>query len=155
MSIDPLSHVVARFGHSLTMIAELISASNDRAFPPAVRTACLEAWFTNYRLLIEFLVIGVSRNCANAQDLAPGWPSGTSTGIQRLKEDYGWASEHIVHIGELKPDALEQNVAPAILRLKAGMLLDVVENLLASLEAHDSPYSDLVRVALVNARSVL
>lgn len=137
------------------MITELISASDDQALPPAVRMACLEAWFLNYRLLIEFLVIGTSSNCADAQDLASDWYPESTKDIQRLKQDYGWASEHIVHIGELKPNAFTQNVTPAILRLKATILLDVADDFVASLEEQDSPYSQVVCVAAVNARSAL
>jgi hypothetical protein len=147
--------VAARFGHSLTMITELISASDDQALPPAVRMTCVEAWFLHYRLLIEFLVIGTSKNCAEAQDLATGWDPETTKDIQRLRQDYGWASEHIVHIGGLKPNTFAQNVDASTLRLKAASLLDVVDDFVTSLEAQGSPYSEIVRVATANSRSAL
>jgi hypothetical protein len=137
------------------MITELISASDDQALPPAVRIACVEAWFLNYRLLIEFLLIGTSKKCAEARDLATGWVPETTKDIQRLRQDYGWASEHIVHIGELKPNTFVQNVDASILRLRAASLLLVVDDFVTSLEAQGSPYSETVRVAAASSRLAL
>ena len=44
-----------------------------------------------------------------------------------MKEDYGWASEHVSHIGYLEPDEPLVNLLPEILRVRAGRLLDVIE----------------------------
>ena len=68
-----LHHVAGRFSHATQMVVELCEPSADAALPAPVMFACLEDWFTNYRLLIEFLVIGPPRNCASAQTFVPGW----------------------------------------------------------------------------------
>jgi len=55
LAVDPLSHVAARFSHALTMLCDLIPYTADDPMPRVVQIGCLEDWFTNYRLLIEFL----------------------------------------------------------------------------------------------------
>jgi hypothetical protein len=52
-----------------------------------VRIACLEDWFTNHRMLIEFLIIGTPKNCASAQDFVAGWKPATSREIEQLRSD--------------------------------------------------------------------
>jgi len=89
--------VVHRFRHALMMVAELIPHTDARDFPEPVRIACSEDWFTNYRMLVEFLILRAPKNCASAQDLLPGWKPETTREVERLKADYGFASEHLSH----------------------------------------------------------
>jgi hypothetical protein len=152
---DPMLHVVARFNHALMMVSQLIPFTDNSDFEEPVRIACLEDWFTNYRMLVEFLVIGVPKNCASAQSLLPGWKPQTSQEVQRLRADYGFASEQVSHIGWPKPAALEQNVAPAILQVKAGFLLDVVDEFAAALQSAGHDYADWVHLAARRARTAL
>src|SRR4051812_33156355 len=148
-------HVVARFNHALMMVSQLIPFTGNSDFEEPVRIACLEDWFTNYRMLVEFLVIGVPKNCASAQSLLPGWKPSTSQELQRLRADYGFASEHVSHIGWPKPTALEQNVAPAILQVKAVFLLDVVDEFVYALKSVDHDFADWVELATRRARKSL
>ena len=152
---DPTTRVVARFNHALLMVSQLIPFTDAADLPEPVRIACLEDWFTNYRMLIEFLVIGVPKNCASAQDLLPGWKPRTSRDLKRLRADYGFASEHVSHIGWPKPTALEQNVAPSILQIKAMFLLDVVDEFVVALQNAEHDLADWVRLGAQHAREVL
>jgi hypothetical protein len=106
---DPMSRVVARFNHALQMVSELIPFTDAADLPEPVRIACLEDWFTNYRMLVEFLVIGVPKNCASAQSLLPGWKPSTAQELKRMRADYGFASEHVSHIGWPKPGSAERS----------------------------------------------
>lgn len=152
---DPMSRVVARFNHALQMVSELIPFTDAADLPEPVRIACLEDWFTNYRMLVEFLVIGVPKNCASAQSLLPGWKPSTAQELKRMRADYGFASEHVSHIGWPKPTSLEQNVAPAILQIKAVFLLDVVDEFVGALKSVDHDFSELVEQASQRARATL
>lgn len=152
---DPTSHVVARFNHALMMVSQLIPFTDNSDLEEPVRIACLEDWFTNYRMLVEFLVIGVPKNCASAQSLLPGWKPQTTQELRRLRADYGFASEHVSHIGWPKPATPEQNVAPAILQIKAVFLLDVVDEFVAALQRASHEYADWVQLAAGRARTSL
>lgn len=149
---DPLSHVVSRLVHAIQMVADLIPHTDRSGLPRVVEIACLEDWFTNYRLVIEFLILRPPRNCVGARDLLPGWTPTTTREVQRMREDYGWASEHVAHIGQPKATALVENVAPPLLAIKANFLLDVVEEFASALEAANHNYSTIVRVGLSQAR---
>lgn len=152
---DPTSRVVARFNHALMMVSQLIPFTDAADLPKPVRIACLEDWFTNYRMLIEFLVVGVPKKCASAQDLLPGWKPQTSQELKRLRADYGFASEHVSHIGWPKATALEQNIAPPILQIKATFLLDVVDEFVVALQNAEHDLADWVRLGAQRARGVL
>lgn len=96
---DHSSRIVAhRFRHALLMVTDLIPHTDSPGLPETVRVACLEDWFTNYRMLIEFLLLPESSNRASAPDLVPNWaPANTAAG-RKMRADYGFASEHVSHI---------------------------------------------------------
>jgi hypothetical protein len=152
---DDMSHVAGRFAHALMMLAELIPYSDSDVLPSPVRIACLEDWFTNHRMLIEFLVIGTPNNCASAQDFIPGWRPATTRETAQLRADYGFASEHVSHIGLPRPSALAQNVTPAVLAMKASFLLDVAQEFADALEGAAHPLADMVRTGVTTARNRL
>lgn len=66
---DPMTHVVSRLCNALMMVVGLIPWTED---PTLDRIACVEDWFTNYRLLIEFLVLKPPDNCASVTTFAAG-----------------------------------------------------------------------------------
>lgn len=154
-NLVPLSRVAARFNHALMMVSTLIPHTADNDLPEHVRIACLEDWFTNYRLLIEFLAVGAPKNCATAQDFVPGWRAETSIQLRGLREDYGFASEHVVHIGWPKPAAPQQNLWPPILEIKASLLLDVVDQFVHEMHFRDHHFAELVGLAARQARERL
>ncbi len=153
--IDPMSHVAARFSHGLLMVAELVRRTDDLTLDRVVQIACLEDWFTNYRLLIEFLLMKPPGNCAGAADLAPGWVPPESQVIRSLKADYGWASEDVSHIGIPKPRKLVGNIHPAALKIKVLWVFEVADEFTAELAKQGSPYADLIANGLAAARAAL
>ena len=102
MNIEPTSHTFARVGHAVWLVGGLIPFTCDPTLPHIVEIACLEDWFTNYRLLIEFLIIGGRSNCASATDLVADWSPQTENEAA-LRRDYGIASESVSHVGRARP----------------------------------------------------
>src|SRR5215469_4425461 len=96
-----LSHVVSRFSNALLMVTGLLPYVSDAQLDPTVRMACIENWYTNYRLLIEFLLAKPPGNCASPKDFIPNWTT-NSPDRSDLLRDYGTASEDFAHIGNLK-----------------------------------------------------
>lgn len=152
--VDPLSHVAGRFAHALSMIADLVPFTDTDELPRAVEIACLEDWFTNYRLLIEFLLMKPPANCHSVADLAPGWKA-QSTRTARLRQDYGFASENVSHIGKPKVGALTENVHPAMLRVKALFVYEVVDELIDHMETVEHDYAFTVSTAVALGRQKL
>lgn len=151
---DPLSHVAARFAHAVEMLVDLIPFTSYPEVPRVVEMACLEDWFTNYRLLIEFLILKPPKNCASAQTFVPGWAVPPSNDLALLRVDYGWASEDVSHIGHL--NSVDRGpIDPPTLRLKARRLLGVVEDFSAALHAVDHDYDLMIGYALKSARAAL
>ena len=74
---------------------------------------------------------------------------------RRLRSDYGFASEHVAHIGYPKPTELAQNVAPAILVVKAALLMQVVDAFVRSLKDDDHPLVESVQLSAVRAHDAL
>ena len=155
MELDALSHVVARFTHAMQMLVELIPYTDRTGLPRVVEIACLEDWFTNHRLLIEFVLLKPPTNCAGARDLVPGWVPATDQESRQLRSDYGWASEDVSHIGVPKPQKMVGNTAPAMLRVRATFLLDVIEELVTSMERTQHQLAPMTRLGLTTARSRL
>lgn len=155
MEFDADSHVAARFGHALLMLSGLIPFTVDRELPRVVQIACLEDWFTNYRLLVEFLLLKPPKKCSSARHFLPGWAPATSTEGDLLKADYGFASEHVAHIGTPKRIDTVENVAPELLVLKARFLFDVVQEFVDGLEEVKHPCGELISLGLDEARESL
>ena len=154
LEVDPLSHVAARFSHALMMLCELIPFTTDDALPTVAQIACLEDWFTNYRLLIEFLVLKPAKNCASARSFVPGWKPVKHANLEALRKDYGWASEDVSHIGHLsKVDRGPTD--PDTLRAKARSLLVVAAEFSSALKVTESEFEPMVAIALRSARESL
>ena len=45
-------------------MAALVRSIDDPTLDPIVQIACVEDWFTNYRVLIEFYLVKPPKNCA-------------------------------------------------------------------------------------------
>ena len=99
MEVDPVGHMAHRLSHAVTMLCELIPYTNDASLPAVISIACLEDWFTNYRLVIEFLVLKPPANCASARDFVPGWKARPEVKARLARGLTGWASEDVTHIG--------------------------------------------------------
>lgn len=147
LDIDPISHVASRFAHAVEMLTELIPYTTDPTLPRVVQIACLEDWFTNYRLLIEFLVMKPPRHCASAKTFLPAWEARDSTIVKALRADFGWASEDVSHIAYLNPID-RGSIEPATLKTKARTLLALVADLADALRFARHDYEPMIRVAL-------
>ena len=148
-----LSHGVSRLSHAMQMLVELIPYTDDSHLPRVVGIACLEDWFINYRLLIEFMLLKPPSNCAGATTFVQGWGSVAAGRLGQLRADYGWASQDVSHIGIPKPNAPTGNIAPQALYVRAADLLDVVEVFVLAMEGERHPLAPMVRIALTRARS--
>lgn len=152
---DPMTHVVSRLCNALMMVAGLVPWTDDPTLDPMVRIACVEDWFTNYRLLIEFFLMKPPDNCAGIADFAPGWKPSVSTTTKRLKSDYGWASQDVSHIGMPKPDKLTGNAAPEALKMRAGWVIEVAEEFAAELARIGSSHETMLGLGVAAARAQL
>ena len=152
---DPMTHVVSRLCNALLMITGLTPWIDNPSLDRVVQIACVEDWFTNYRLLIEFLLLKPPTNCAGIADFAPGWKPSASETTKKLKADYGWASEVVSHIGVPKPNKLAGNAAPEALKMRAGWLVEVAEEFVAELVRIGSPHETMLGHGVVAARARL
>ena len=152
---DPMTHVVSRLCNALMMVAGLIPWTDDPTLDPMVRIACVEGWFTNYRLLIEFFLMKPPDNCAGIADFAPGWKPSVSTTTKRLKSDYGWASQDVSHIGMPKPNKMTGNAAPEALKMRAGWVIEVAEEFAGELARIGSSHETMLGLGVAAARAQL
>lgn len=136
------------------MLVDLIPFTSNPELPRVVEIACLEDWFTNYRLLIEFLLLTPPSNCASAQTFVPSWAVTPSDDLTLLRADYGWASEDVSHIGHLN-SADRGPIDLPTLQLKAQRLLRVVEDFSAALHSVDHDHDLMIGVALKSAQAAL
>ena len=80
-------------GHALIMLAELPDHSADAAYPIAVRVACLESFFSNLRLMFEFLIDKPKgRRHIHRRDYLRGWDPRAGPAVEALRRQYGFAS---------------------------------------------------------------
>jgi len=80
-------------GHALIMLAELPDHRADAAYPIAVRVACLESFFSNLRLMFEFLIDKPKgRRHIHRRDYLRGWDPRAGPAVEALRRQYGFAS---------------------------------------------------------------
>lgn len=152
---DPKTHVGSRLSHALFMVAALVQWVDNPALDPIVQIACVEDWLTNYRLLIEFLVMRPRDNRAHATTLASDWKSPESVVVGKLRRDYGWASQDVSHIGIPGPNELVANAHPDALKMRVGWILEVADEFVAELTRIGSSYKVMVENGVADARAGL
>jgi hypothetical protein len=136
------------------MVVQLIPFVDDDRLPPPVRIACIEDWYMNYRLLIEFLLLRPPSNCASPEDFLPGWKS-ASLSRDDLIRDYGLVSEDFAHIGNLKGRSTPGGVNSSVLQPKARAILAVAEDFSQALTADAHNYAAMIRTGIDTARGML
>lgn len=149
-----LSHVVSRFSNALRMVASLIPFVEDSRLPSVVRIACIEDWYLNYRLLIEFLLATPPRNCATPQDFLPCWTSATQS-RQDLLRDYGTSSEDFAHIGNPRGRQIPSGVSSSDLRAKANSIVAVAEEFSLALAAEGHHFAEIAGIGVAAAKAAL
>ena len=98
---EPLPRPVAeaiQVGHALDMVAELPPLTADERLPIAARVACAEAFFSNLRVLVEFLVLPPSSGRIHRHEYLPGWDPEDGQETVELRRLYGLASENVSHL---------------------------------------------------------
>lgn len=153
--VAPQSVVVARVSHSLVQLAGLIALTEKESLPEPARIACLESWAMNQRLLVEFLLLNPPKNCARATSLLPDWDYSHVGYRDRLKEDYGWASQYVAHIAVPKPDELERNLHPDALAAKTDLVIDAAAELARQMSDAQHEYAGLMALAVAKARQLV
>ena len=151
--VGPTGQVAGRFSHATWMVGALVGPSEDRHLDEAVRLACLEDWFLNYRLLAEFLIGGPKESRASAETFVLAWSAKERPWREHLGRELNFASAHVAHIG--KPtDGPPVDISPEALRAKAELLLEAVAESVAVLprRGHDS---ETMRGGLADARRAL
>lgn len=127
---------------AMGMVAQLLVYTDDHTLPAAVRAACLDSFFINVRLLVEFLVGKPDKRTIHRHDFLPGWEPEDSGDLRRLKREYGFVNEQIAHFSKrriLAPGDLVTNVAPRRLELIASLLLGQMQEFVRSLLAAGTP----------------
>lgn len=146
--------------HALDMIVSLPPYTDDASLPAAVQVACLESYFTNLRVLIEFLGLNRRKNSIKAEDFVPGWTYPTTARADHLKTtEYGFASEQVSHLSKsrvLDPNDPVVNVHPLRLRMLALLMVDLFdEEFLPAVRAAKCPQEPQFKAAVELARNRL
>jgi hypothetical protein len=87
-----LQHVLS----AVAMVADLPEHATDRTLPSVVQVGCLEAFFLNARLAIEFLTRPSGRDFT-AWSWVPDWVPGPQPEAERLSGDWLVATRQVVH----------------------------------------------------------
>lgn len=151
--VDPISQVAARFIHALQMVTELVPLTDSSDISEVQRIAYLESWFLNQRVLIEFLILRPPRNCYAAKELIPGWRPSSVERTERLKADYGFASECFAHIGKPNRKSGMENVTPRALQIKASSLLEVADEFVHALKSCGHALAEIFEDGMTRARN--
>jgi len=154
MTIDPTSHLTARFVNALQMVTQLVPYVDDHQLPLVVRLACIEAWYMNYRLLLEFFFHKPQKNCAGVESFLTSWKP-SSPCPDDLGRDYGMTSADFAHIGNTRNRQTPATVSSSDLRPKAEVFLAVAEEFSLVLSAEDHDMADLIRIGVESARTSL
>lgn len=155
MPADPLLHVAERFAYAVQALAELIPYTVDADLPEAVQVACVENWFTNERVLIEFLLSKPRPKNASARTLLPTWTPGSSPLASALRSELGFVAQHVAHIGLPEPNEVLNQWSPVILRTKAQAVIDLCVAFNQALADAGSPYSDTIHLGISEARRLI
>jgi hypothetical protein len=93
--------------YSLVMIAAMTQFVGSTALPDRVPDACLEAYFTHYRVLVEFFVRPAQQRDIHATDWLSNWVADEVHGVnaddhQRLDRLWVVASQAVSHFSRAR-----------------------------------------------------
>lgn len=141
---------------ALRMLVALPPHTDDARLPSVVQDACLESYFTNLRLLIEFFHRHSNPKDFHSTDYMPGFSPSTGMSAARWADMWTFASQNVAHLSRGRvpqPDDLVLNVAAAALELNAGLILNVADEFARALR-DNGPYTALFRDGLDMARRI-
>lgn len=142
------------------MACALVPFTDDPSLDLYVRLACLEAYHSHMRTLIEFFVKGRGGRDIHRHDFLPGWDPPTGADTARLLQMWTHTSENVSHLSWRRipapgEEALITNVAPVNLALLANLVLSLAEDFTQCLEANEHPSRIQFRTAVQMGRSRL
>jgi hypothetical protein len=141
-------------GHALIMLAELPDHTANAAYPIAVRIACLESFYSNLRLMFEFLIDKPKRGHIHRHDYLLGWDPPAGDAVDALRGRYGFASEQMSHLARSRLSAGGPiiTVSPPEMKRLAVVTLDVTQQFADALEAFRAPSAETFRGYVDDAR---
>ncbi|MFD6347230.1 hypothetical protein ACFWF9_21230 [Streptomyces roseolus] len=75
--------------------------ATTNGIPGVVRVACIESFWVNTRLLVEYLVkLTTYADDIHARDLVPSWEKPVGEVADRLEKDWFTASKHVMHFSK-------------------------------------------------------
>lgn len=144
-----LSDASARIVYATETVTRLIPyVDPGMGLPVFVQNACLEAWFTNLRLLAEFLIGSRRNNVMHAGHFLPNWEVADDTQRLAIRREYGLASEYVVHIGRRTKLGDRVDVSAAALRRRARLMVVALRDFTIDLEAIDPVHASAFRMAV-------
>lgn len=145
-------------GHAMNMVAELPRLTDDRSLPVAARVACLESYFMNLRVLVDFYARRRDDRDIHRHDFLPAWDPAASSTVERLKREWDFASKQVAHLSKsriVEDGDLVVNLAPQRLELMTALLFDIAEEFCSALEEDGHPLAKTFQSFLMEARSRL
>jgi len=103
--------MIAQVSHALNMVYRLPDVIYGDDLNAVAQMACLEDFFLNVRLMVEFLVRRPSAKDFSAVDLKPCWQAEAVDPeiLRRLNDYWEVASQHVSHLSR---ERLQDPVAP-------------------------------------------
>jgi hypothetical protein len=99
MTTVPSSQAAAaEVGHALDLLAQLPTYVDDLALPLAVRVACLECYFVNLRLIVEFAIKEPKPADFSRREFLPDWRPAPGHRVDFLLEQWTLANRQVVHL---------------------------------------------------------
>lgn len=114
----------------MNMIAELPSLIDDSSLPTGAHAACIEAFFSNARALIEFLTIDNNNTYIRRRDYHPSWSPNESVRLTYLRQIYGLSSEQVSHLMKKRVTGA---TVPEV-RISASGLTAIADNVFAEFD---------------------
>jgi hypothetical protein len=157
MQADRPTTAAMQVGHALIMLVELPDHSANAAYPTAVRAACLESFYSNLRLMFEFLIDKPKgRRHIHRHDYLPGWDPPAGPAADSLRTQYGFASEQVSHLARSRVPADGEpiiTVQPPEMKWLALLTLEVTRQFADALDAAGHPSAQTFRGYADDARA--
>lgn len=149
MELDPLSAASARVVYAVENVSRLIPYINPgHGLPVFVQNACLEAWFTNLRLLAEFLLGASHKKSMDAEQFLPGWRIADKQKRAEVGRLHGMASEYVTHVGRQTEVGQMIDVGADALRARARLVIDALKDFAVDLAATGSDHATAFELAV-------
>jgi hypothetical protein len=146
-------------GYAVMALCRMARLVGDPEVPSIQQMACIQAYVSNMRALVEFLLRRHDPRHIHRYCYLPGWDPTPSDATREL-DSYVWdtATETVAHLSwdriPRASKAVVDDSATNLLRL-AGLMLDVLSEFADELEAQDHPNARQFHDVLQLGRSAL